>query len=154
MKLLSCVQLCDPMDCSLPGSSTHGIFQARVLEWVAISFSRGSSRPSDKTQVPRLAGRRFTVWATREAMMKTLRLKEVKKLARIHEAETTPMDAKDHTLLHQHSSWWGNYKSHRRIWLARLGNNHFLGPITLGEIEPGLSHYPPLLGQGSDWLCW
>ena len=38
-KLLSCVQLCDPMDCSLPGFSVHGIFQARVLEWVAISFS-------------------------------------------------------------------------------------------------------------------
>ena len=37
----SCLNLCDPMDCSLPGSSIHGIFQARVLEWVAISFSRG-----------------------------------------------------------------------------------------------------------------
>ena len=43
----SCPTLCDPMDCSLPGSSIHGIFQARVLEWVAISFSRGSSRPRD-----------------------------------------------------------------------------------------------------------
>ena len=46
MKLLSCVQcptLCDPMDCSLPGSSVHGILQERILEWVAISFSRGSS---------------------------------------------------------------------------------------------------------------
>ena len=39
----SCLTLCDPMDCSLPGFSVHGIFQARVLEWVAISFSRGSS---------------------------------------------------------------------------------------------------------------
>ena len=43
----SCPTLCDPMDCSLPGSSVHGIFQARVLEWVAIAFSRGSFRPSD-----------------------------------------------------------------------------------------------------------
>jgi len=43
VKLLSCVGLCGPMDCSLPGSSIHGIFQARVLEWVAISFSRESS---------------------------------------------------------------------------------------------------------------
>ena len=42
-----CPALCDPMDCSLPGSSVYGIFQARVLEWVAISFSRGSSRPGD-----------------------------------------------------------------------------------------------------------
>ena len=40
---LLCLTLCDPMDCSLPGSSVHGIFQARILEWVAISFSRRSS---------------------------------------------------------------------------------------------------------------
>ena len=59
----SCLILCDPMDCSLPGSSVHGIFQARVLEWVAISFSRGSSRPRDRTQVS-IVG--FTLWATRE----------------------------------------------------------------------------------------
>ena len=46
-----CPILRDPMDCSLPGSSVHGIFQARVLEWVAISFSRGSSQPRDRTWV-------------------------------------------------------------------------------------------------------
>ena len=63
----SCPTLCDPMDCSLPGSSIHGIFQERVLEWVAIFFSRGSSQPRDWTQVSHIAGRRFTVWATREA---------------------------------------------------------------------------------------
>ena len=57
----SCPTLCDPMDCSLPGSSVHGIFQARVLEWVVISFSRGSSQPRDQTQVSCTAGRRFTV---------------------------------------------------------------------------------------------
>ena len=63
-----CPTLCDPMDCSLPGSPVHGILQARVLEWVAISFSRGSSQPRDRTQVSCIAGRRFTVWATREAV--------------------------------------------------------------------------------------
>ena len=47
----SCLTLCDPVDCSPPGSSIHGILQARILEWVAISFSRGSSRPRDRTQV-------------------------------------------------------------------------------------------------------
>ena len=47
----SCVQLCDPMDYSPPGSSVHGIFQARILEWVAISFSRQSSRPKDQTHI-------------------------------------------------------------------------------------------------------
>ena len=57
------------MDCSLSGSSVHGIFQARVLEWIAISFSRGSSRPRNPTQVSRIAGRRFTIWATRESMV-------------------------------------------------------------------------------------
>ena len=55
------------MDCSLPGSSIHGIFQERVLEWIAISFSRGSSQTRNRTQVSRIASRRFTVWATREA---------------------------------------------------------------------------------------
>ena len=56
-----CPTLCDPMDCSLSGSSIHGIFQARVLEWIAISFSRGSSRPRNRTRVSHIAGRRFTV---------------------------------------------------------------------------------------------
>ena len=56
----SCPTLCDPMDCSLPGSSIHGIFQSSVLEWVAISFSRVSNRPRDGTQVSRIARRRFT----------------------------------------------------------------------------------------------
>ena len=55
-----------PMDCSLPDSSVHGIFQARILEWVAILFYRGSSRPRDQTQVSCIAGRFFTTWATRE----------------------------------------------------------------------------------------
>ena len=54
------------MDCSLPGSSIHGVFQARILEWVAISFSRRSSWPRDWTQVFLIVGRRFTVWTTRE----------------------------------------------------------------------------------------
>ena len=63
----SVVSLCDPMDCSLPGSSVHGIFQARILQWIAIPFSRGSSQPRDQTQVSSIAGRCFTIWATREA---------------------------------------------------------------------------------------
>ena len=68
VKLFSCVMtLCNPMDCSLPGSSIHGIFQARVLEWVAISFSRGSSRPRDRTQVSHIEGRHFTHWANQES---------------------------------------------------------------------------------------
>ena len=69
MKSLGCVlTLCDPMDCSLPGSSVYGIFQARILEWVAISFSRRSSQPRDWNRVSRIVGRRFTTWATREVL--------------------------------------------------------------------------------------
>ena len=63
----SCPTLCDPVDCSPPDSSVHGIFQARILEWVAILFYKRSSRPMDPTQVSRIAGRLFTIWATREA---------------------------------------------------------------------------------------
>ena len=59
---------CDPVDCSPAGSSVHGISRARILEWGAISFSRGYSRPGDRTRVSCIAGRRFTIWATREAL--------------------------------------------------------------------------------------
>ena len=60
---LSCLTLCDPMDCRLPGSSVHGILQARTLEWVAIPFSRVSSQPRDPAWVSCIAGRFFTAEA-------------------------------------------------------------------------------------------
>ena len=53
--------LCDPMDCSPPGSTVHGISQARILEWVAISFSKGSSQPRDQTCISFIAGRFFSI---------------------------------------------------------------------------------------------
>ena len=56
----------DPMDCSLPGSSVHGILQAKLQKWAAISFSRGSTPPRDQTRVSYIAGRFFTIWVTRE----------------------------------------------------------------------------------------
>ena len=59
--------LCHPMDCSQAGSSTHRILQARILEWVDIPFSRGSSWPRSQTRVSCIAGRFFTIWATRGA---------------------------------------------------------------------------------------
>ena len=62
----SCPTLSNPMDCSLPGSSFHGIFQARMLEWVAISFPRAPSWPKNRTQVSHTVGRFFTIWATHE----------------------------------------------------------------------------------------
>ena len=69
----SCPTLCDPRDCGLPSSSVHGIFQAIVLELIAISFSSGSSWPRDRTQVSCIVDRRFTIWATRE-VYKTIRV--------------------------------------------------------------------------------
>ena len=66
--IIICLTLCDPMDCSLPGSFVHGIFQAIVLEWIAISFSRGSSQPRAWTWVSCIVDRCFTVWATREVL--------------------------------------------------------------------------------------
>ena len=73
----SCPTLCDPTDCSLPGSSVHGILQARILEWVAIPFSRGYSYPGLKPRSPALKAdslpseppRRSDGWALREAWL-------------------------------------------------------------------------------------
>ena len=63
----SCPALCNPMHCSPPGSSVHGTLLARMLEWVAMPFSRGSFQPRNWTQVFFIAGRFFTVWATHNA---------------------------------------------------------------------------------------
>ena len=72
----SCLTLCDPMDCSLLDSSVHGMLQARILEWVTLSSSRGSPQPRDQTQVSFIAGGVsliagwfFTIWVTREALI-------------------------------------------------------------------------------------
>ena len=62
----SCLTRSDPMDCSPPSSSVHGILQARTLEWVVMSSSRGSSQPREQTQVSGIAGRFFTVRASRD----------------------------------------------------------------------------------------
>ena len=64
----SCLTLYGPKDGSPPGSSVHGILQARILKWVAISFCRGSSQPRDQTQASCIAGEFFTVWANKEAL--------------------------------------------------------------------------------------
>ena len=61
----SCLTLCDPMDCSPPGSSVHGIFQARIPEQVAVPFFRGSSQSRDWTHVTHIVGRFLTIWATK-----------------------------------------------------------------------------------------
>ena len=82
----SCPTLCDHMDHSPPGPSFHGILQARILEFIAISFSRGSSQPRDRNQVSHTAGRLFTIWAAREAQLWgkcNLTLSSVQSLSRV-----------------------------------------------------------------------
>ena len=64
----SCLSLCNPIDCSLPGSSVRGILQARILEWISIPLSRGSSLPRDRAWLSFIAGWFFKAWATREAL--------------------------------------------------------------------------------------
>ena len=69
VKSLSCVQLLATPWNVCPLSSVHGIFQPRVLGWVAVSFSRGFSQSRDQTWVSRIVGRRVTIWATREVQL-------------------------------------------------------------------------------------
>ena len=69
----SCLTLCNPMDCSTPGSSVYGIFQAKILEWVAITFSGGSSQPRDQTCNSCVSRQILYCWATREALFKPCR---------------------------------------------------------------------------------
>ena len=63
-----CLTLCEFMDCRLPGSSVHGILQAKILEWTFMTFYRGSSWPRDQTLAFLFVGRFFTIWATQEAL--------------------------------------------------------------------------------------
>ena len=65
----SCPTLCNSIDCRPPGSSVHGILQERILEWVAIPFSRGSSWLRNRTRVSCITGRVFILWATRESQI-------------------------------------------------------------------------------------
>ena len=59
--------LCNPKDCSPPGSPVHGDSQARILQWISVPSSRGSSQPRDQTQASHIAGRFFTIWVIWEA---------------------------------------------------------------------------------------
>ena len=70
----SCLTLFNPVDGSLSGSSVHGLLQVRILEWVAIPFSRGSSQPRDQIRVSPVAGTFFTVWVIREALVNMTKL--------------------------------------------------------------------------------
>ena len=102
-----CPTLCNAMDCRPSGSSVLGIPQARIPEWVAISFSRGSSLPQDRTWVSRIADGFFTIWATRSESI-SINLDHLKK-------------NKNNLLLSETHRLW--YLSHVVICIFKNTNN-------------------------------
>ena len=96
---------------SLPGSSIHGIFQARVLEWAAISFSRVSSWPRDWTWVSYIAGRRLTIWAPREAPAK---------MSTIKDRNGMELEEAEHT-----KKRWREYTEELDAWLKQRPRSRF-----------------------------
>ena len=109
----SCLTLCDLMDCSPPGSSVHRILQARILEPVAISFSRRSSWPRDRAWVSCIAGGFFTIWATRQAQWKG-------KFALFQKLKTVqrPTPLTDNQWARAFRSWGRGYvkEQHSQLW--------------------------------------
>ena len=96
------------MDCSPPGSSSHGILQARTLEWVAIPFSRGSPQPRDQTHVYSIACGFFTIWATRETLIydkHSVKWKKVK-VPQLYLTLGDPMDYTVHGILQARILEW------------------------------------------------
>ena len=92
-----CPTLCNHMDRSPPGFFVHGILQARILEWVSIPFSRGSSQPRDQTQVSSIAHSFFTIWATQEVpKIFLVMLRETKEKV---EVQTQVLGGKQHAML-------------------------------------------------------
>ena len=129
------------MDCSPPGSSLHGILQARVLEWVAISFSRESSWCRDQTRVSCIPGRRFYLWATREAHISdTCRSKETNKINH-HHGSTTQLNSYQHmtNIVYPYSPLLPQYlKTNPRHYIISSvntseGYNQFKNQLTFGK---------------------
>ena len=129
----SCPTLCNLMDCSLSGSSVRGIFQARVLERFAISFCRESSQPRNRTLVSRIAGRCFTVWATREAQKKTYRwpIKTLKDVQ--HHSLFREMQIKLKWGISPHNSQNGHHQKIYKHWmLGKLWRKENLPALLMG----------------------
>ena len=138
----SCLTLCDPMDCSLPHSSVHGIFQARVLEWGAVSFSRGSSQPRNRTRVSSIVGRRFTVWATREKCLVQSKI-EWKIDIPSGPVVKTP---RFHCRVHWFSPYWGKFcMSWKKKWVEGAGVSRIASWPHLNIISLYYQHLPHLL---------
>ena len=139
MHIQSCPTLCNPMDGSLPGFSVHGIFQARILEWVAIIFSRGSSRLRDWTHVSCIGRQILYHWATEEVAVITGML-------RVWGRDVIEDDMHD---------WIGMERSFLHLWKGYFNNfvkwlyNRIYILICVGHIL--FMTCPPTEGQNSLW---
>ena len=150
MKVLvaqSCLTLCNPMDCSLPGSSVLGILWARILEWVAIPFSRGFSWFRDWTQISWTAGRFFTIWATRWVYFQISYTGKFNLFILALHSETLPDDDTENLLtmlmfLPRTGSLInlnGNTQWNSAKWIHPYGN--YWTPWAAGSIVWALSHH-------------
>ena len=113
---------------SLLGFSVHGIFQARVLEWVAISFSRGPSWPRDRTQGSCIAGRCFTLWATREAQRKAMP-KNVQTTAQLHSFHMLARSCSKSSKLGLNGTWTKNFQMYKLDLQAGRGTRDQIANI-------------------------
>ena len=131
----SCPTLCDPMDYTV-----HGILQARILEWVAFPFSRGSSQPRDQTQVSHITGRFFASWATREAHVRvTTNLKAVRTEDWV-EPSFLRID-------YWNSGWWEKKNANNLMyWVLSTASDcvNFSKKLTSISVESQLCHHQPV----------
>ena len=121
----SCPTDCDPMDYNLPGSSVHGILQERILEWIAISFSRGFSQPRNQTWVSWIAGRFFTNWAMRETQTKKKKKKKWKTLSPVP-LFLSPRTIQVHGVFHARILEWVAFSLLQRIFPTQESNRGLL----------------------------
>ena len=146
---LSCPNLCNPTDCSPSGSSVHGILQARILEWIAIPFSRGSSWPMEWTQVSCTVGRLFNIWATSKAHG-GVRVKENHREMKTVFFPYTVSQEWSIYMASVHSIWGGSRRDAVRLqgkWAVRAGLQLW-EVITQGEQRHGIQS---ILGE---WLSF
>ena len=133
--------LCNLMDCSPPGSSVHGILQARILEWVTIFFSRGSSWSKDWTRVSCTAGRFFTIWVTREAVDYLGGSQIQSQVLLIYKRRRFNTDRREGDVTAEQRLQWCGHKSGE-------ANSH----QKLEEVRH--SFFPRGLGVGLLWFYW
>ena len=113
--------LCNPVDCSPPGFSVHGILQARILEWIAISSSRGSSWPRDETRVSCTANGFFTTWTTREA---PLQVKFILVTNFFKKIQLARLDIVEYVLIKRRERYAGQW--YGLLWYAQINNHSHL----------------------------